>query len=140
MCCLIHCLYFFLSGLIAARQGSAYSPSRHKCQTENCEYYGDKKFHGYCSNCYQGNSPDNSQNVLLIHLIILSLCVHWDDQPTFLCCILMHLFLHVCRPVIAISQRVQSLIHVYILHTVCDYVFMYQHHPITDLQCNLTAF
>lgn len=67
---------FFLSGLIAARQGNAYSPSRHKCQTENCEYYGDKKFHGYCSNCYQGNWPDNSQNVLSIHLIILSLCLH----------------------------------------------------------------
>ncbi|XP_062608829.1 tumor necrosis factor alpha-induced protein 3-like isoform X3 [Saccostrea cucullata] len=36
-----------------ARQGNAYSPSRQKCLTENCEFYGDKKFHGYCSNCYQ---------------------------------------------------------------------------------------
>ncbi|XP_022294092.2 tumor necrosis factor alpha-induced protein 3-like isoform X3 [Crassostrea virginica] len=36
-----------------ARQGNAYSPSRRKCQTENCEFYGDKKYHGYCSNCFQ---------------------------------------------------------------------------------------
>lgn len=47
-----------LSGLFAARQGNAYSPSRRKCQTENCEFYGDKKYHGYCSNCFQGNQPD----------------------------------------------------------------------------------
>lgn len=34
------------------KHGPSYSPSRQKCLEQNCTYYGDKKFNGYCSKCY----------------------------------------------------------------------------------------
>ena len=55
------------------QHGLCFSPSRQRCKTTGCHYYGGSRTHGYCSKCYEKGKKISKKTLLhkvsvLIHV------------------------------------------------------------------------
>lgn len=49
--------------LSPVQHGVCYSPSRQRCRTTNCQFYGDQRTQGYCSKCYEKDKKDKTKPI-----------------------------------------------------------------------------